>query len=151
MGKNKAKEKLEQPEEGKQTAQNQVEDEETPLIFGRNINIKEKIVKVIELSPDEGRVAISGEIIGTETRELRTGKVLISFDVYDGSSTITCKLFAKDSDEAGKVLSRMKKAKGVKLAGNAQLDQYAGELTIIANNVILNLKCNKNALKKTYE
>ena len=30
----------------------------------------------------------------------------------------------------------MKKAKGVKLAGNAQLDPYAGELTIISNTVV---------------
>ena len=58
------------------------------------------------------------------------------FDVYDGTSTITCKLFAKDTEDSDRVLSRMKKAKGVKLAGNAQLDPYAGELTIIANTVV---------------
>ncbi len=34
-------------------------EEETPLIFGRNMNIKDNLVKVNELSPDEGRVAIS--------------------------------------------------------------------------------------------
>ena len=113
-----------------------IEDEETPLIYGRNINIKEKIVKVNELTPDEGRVAISGEVINTETRELRSGKVLLMFDVYDGSSTITCKIFAKDGDDAGRILSRMKKAKGVKLVGNAQLDPYAGEITIMTNTLI---------------
>ena len=111
-------------------------EEETPLIFGRNLNIKDTLVKVNELTADEGRVAITGEIINTETRELRTGKVLVMFDVYDGTSTITCKLFAKDLDDADRVLSRMKKAKGIKLAGNAQLDPYAGELTIIANTVV---------------
>ena len=110
--------------------------EETPVIYGRNVNIKEKLVKVSELTPDEGRIAISGEIINTETRELRSGKVLLMFDVYDGSSTITCKLFAKDTEDADRVLSRMKKAKGIKLAGNAQLDPYAGELTIMTNTVI---------------
>ena len=112
------------------------EEEETPLIYGRNINIKETLVKVNELSPDEGRVAIAGEIINTETRELRSGKVLVMFDVYDGTSTITCKIFAKDAEQSDKVLSRMKKAKGIKLAGNAQLDPYAGELTIIANTIV---------------
>lgn len=58
------------------------------------------------------------------------------FDVYDGSSTITCKIFAKDSEDADRILSRMKKAKGVKLVGNAQLDPYAGELTIMTNTLI---------------
>ena len=113
-----------------------IEEEETPLIYGRNINIKEKLIKVNELTPDEGRVAISGEVINTETRELRSGKVLLMFDVYDGSSTITCKIFAKDGDDADRILSRMKKAKGVKLVGNAQLDPYAGELTIMTNTLI---------------
>ena len=131
-------------EESKQTKKEEKDDskkeeiieEETPLIYGRNINIKEKIVKVNELTPDEGRIAISGEIINTESRELRSGKVLLMFDVYDGSSTITCKIFAKDSEDADRILSRMKKAKGVKLVGNAQLDPYAGELTIMTNTLI---------------
>ena len=114
----------------------QIEEEETPLIYGRSINIKDSLVKVNELSPDEGRVAIAGEIINTETRELRSGKVLIMFDVYDGTSTITCKLFAKDSEDADRIIYRMNKAKGIKAGGNAQLDPYAGELTIIANTVV---------------
>ena len=139
ISKEKNKEELKKVEKEKSidvTETTPIIEEETPLIFGRSINIKETLVKVNELSPDEGRVAIEGEIINTETRELRNGKVLVMFDVYDGTSTITCKTFAKNAEESDKVLSRMKKAKGVKLAGNTQLDPYAGELTIIANTIV---------------
>ena len=111
-------------------------EEETELIYGRNVNIKDNIIKVKELTVDDGKVAIAGEIINTDSRDLKSGKVLITFDVYDGSSKITCKLFAKDAEDAKKILGRFKKAKGIKLAGNVQLDPYAGEMTIIANTVV---------------
>ena len=39
------------------------EEEETPLILGRNANIKEQIVKISDLSTDYGRVALQGKVI----------------------------------------------------------------------------------------
>ena len=90
------------------------------LILGRNANIKDNVIKITDITPDEGRVAIQGEISNIEAKELRSGKTLISFDLYDGSSSMTCKAFIKPGED-GEVLSRLKKAKGVKLAGNAGL------------------------------
>jgi len=110
-------------------------EEETPLIYGRSMNIKDTMIKVKEITADEGRLAIEGEVLNLESKELRTGKTLISFDVYDGTSTITCKLFAKPEEQLA-IQARIKKAKGVIVAGNAGLDQFSGETTIIANTVI---------------
>ena len=130
-------EKKEKPQKEEEPVKVQEKhEEETELIYGRNVNIKDNIIKVKELTVDDGKVAIAGEIINTDSRDLKSGKVLITFDVYDGSSTITCKLFAKDAEDAKKILGRFKKAKGIKLAGNVQLDPYAGEMTIIANTVV---------------
>ena len=130
-------EKKEKPQKEEEPVKIQEKhEEETELIYGRNANIKDNIIKVKELTVDDGKVAIAGEIINTDSRDLKSGKVLITFDVYDGSSTITCKLFAKDAEDAKKILGRFKKAKGIKLAGNVQLDPYAGEMTIIANTVV---------------
>ena len=130
-------EKKEKPQKEEEPVKIQEKhEEETELIYGRNVNIKDNIIKVKELTVDDGKVAIAGEIINTDSRDLKSGKVLITFDVYDGSSTITCKLFAKDAEDAKKILGRFKKAKGIKLAGNVQLDPYAGEMTIIANTVV---------------
>ena len=41
-----------------------------------------------------------------DTRELKTGKILIPFDVYDGSSTITCKIFA-EADKSKNIIKRL--------------------------------------------
>lgn len=105
------------------------------LILGRSSKIKEPVIKIIDISPDEGSVSIQGEISNIDSKELKSGKVLISFDLYDGSSSMTCKAFVKAGEE-GEVLSRLKKAKGVRLAGNASFSKFSGEIELVANTII---------------
>ena len=105
------------------------------LIVGRNANIRETVVKIADITPNEGRVALQGEISNIEAKELRSGKTLISFDLYDGSNSITCKVFCKPGDDA-EVLPRLKKAKGIKLAGNAGYSNFSHEVELIANTII---------------
>lgn len=105
------------------------------LILGRNATIKDQIIKITDITPDEGKVAIKGEISTIEAIELKSGKTLISFDLYDGSSSMTCKAFIKPGED-GEVLSRLKKAKGVKLSGNASYSKFSGEIEIIANTIV---------------
>ena len=81
--------------------------EVTPLILGRNQNIKDPQVKVIDVSIDSGKICLEGEIINTDSRELKSGKFLFMFDLYDGTSTITCKAFIEK--EKFKNISRKNK------------------------------------------
>ena len=111
------------------------DDEDTSLILGNTVNITDPLVKISELGVDDGKVSIDGEIIGMEDRELKSGKTLLSFDIYDGSSTMTCKAFL-NKENAKKVIKRIKKAKGVKIAGNAQMDTFSNELTVMANTIV---------------
>ena len=112
-----------------------IEEEQTPLILGRSANIKDGLVKVKDLSIDSGKISLEGEILNTDSRELKSGKILIMFDLYDGTSTITCKAFA-EAEKAKKVLGRLKDAKGVKVAGTAQFDPFSKELGVIVNVII---------------
>jgi DNA polymerase-3 subunit alpha (Gram-positive type) len=105
------------------------------LIVGRNPNIKEPVVKITDITPNEGRVVIQGEVSNIEAKELRSGKTLISFDLYDGSNSMTCKVFCKPGEDS-EVLPKLKKAKGVKLAGNAGYSNFSHEVELIANTVI---------------
>ena len=111
------------------------DDEDTPLILGTTPVINEPLVKISELGVDDGRVSIDGEVIGMEDRELKSGKVLLSFDVYDGTSSMTCKAFLT-KDNSKKVIKRIKNAKGVKIAGTAQMDSFSNELTVMVNTII---------------
>ncbi|MEQ8155000.1 MAG: PolC-type DNA polymerase III N-terminal domain-containing protein, partial [Clostridiaceae bacterium] len=60
-------------------------DEKTPssLIVGRSTKINQSAIKIVDITPDEGRIVLSGEISNIESRDLRSGKTLVSFDLYD--------------------------------------------------------------------
>ena len=107
----------------------------TPLIIGRSLNIKEGLVKVEDLTVDSGKISLEGEIINMDSRELKSGKFLVMFDLYDGTSTITCKAFVVP-EKLKEVMGRLKGAKGIKLEGTAQFDPFAKEIGVIANTVI---------------
>lgn len=111
------------------------EQKDTPLILGTTQNITDPLVKVEDLSVDDGKIALQGEVIYTEDRTLKSGKILFSFDVYDGTSTITCKAFL-DKDKAKRIMKRIQSAKGLKVAGTAQMDTFANELTVMANTIV---------------
>lgn len=105
------------------------------LILGRNPKIKENVIKITDITPDEGRISLQGEISNMEAKELKSGKTLVSFDLYDGSSSMTCKSFLKPGEES-EVISRLKKAKGVRLAGSAGYSKFSQEVEMIANTIV---------------
>ncbi len=109
--------------------------EDTPLILGTTQNITEPLVKAQDLGVDDGKVALQGEVIYSEDRTLKSGKTLFSFDLYDGTSTITCKAFL-NKEIAKKTMKRIQNAKGIKLSGTAQMDTFSNELTVMANTII---------------
>ncbi|TJX13811.1 DNA polymerase III subunit alpha [Tissierella creatinini] len=110
-------------------------DNDSSIILGRSSKIKENIVSITDISPNEGRVAIEGEIFDLESKELSSGKTLISFNIYDKTSSITCKSFIKEG-EGNEVYKRLKKAKGIRLVGNAGYSTFSQEIEIIANTLI---------------
>ena len=111
------------------------EEEETPLIYGSSINIVEPLVKVSDLGVDDGKIALQGEVIYSEDRTLKSGKTLFSFDLYDGTSTITCKVFL-EKDKAKKQMKRITGAKALKVAGTASMDSFSNELTVMVNTIV---------------
>ncbi len=111
------------------------EQEDTPLILGATPNITDPLIKVEDLGVDDGKIALQGEVIFTEERTLKSGKTLFSFDLYDGTSTITCKAFLK-KEIAKKTSKRIQNAKGLKVAGMVQMDTFSNELTVMANTIV---------------
>lgn len=109
--------------------------EDTPLILGTTQNITDPLVKVEDLGVDDGRIALQGEVIFAEDRTLKSGKTLYGFDLYDGTSTITCKAFL-EKEKAKHTMKRIQNAKGIMVAGTAQMDSFSNELTVMANTIV---------------
>ena len=111
------------------------EDNSSPLIMGTSMTINEPLVQIKNLGVDDKKVSLQGEVINTEDRELKSGRVLYSFDLYDGTSTLTCKAFL-DKKNAKKIMGRVKNAKAIKIAGTAQMDSFSHELTVMAYTIL---------------
>lgn len=84
-----------------------VPEEDTPLIYGRSLNLSDPIIKIQDIGVDSGNVILEGQILsveldakdddinlGIKVRELKSGKSLVIFSVYDGTNTIDCKVFS---------------------------------------------------------
>ena len=110
---------------------------DNPVIIGKSGNIKEQIVKIKDLTSDYGKVALEGKVISTDSRELKNGKTLAMFNLYDGTSTITCKSFIDPTkQDLPAILKRIEKSGRLRIQGNAQYDNFAKEIGVIANVVV---------------
>ena len=122
-----------------QTYQNKNSQEETKtsLIYGRSTKFKGQLTNITDISAEDDMATISGEILpdSIEDKELKSGKFLISFNIYDGTSTVTCKVFTKP-EEKKKIEDRLKSAKGIKLEGKSGISNFSHEMEIIANIII---------------
>ena len=133
--KEKIEEKKEEIKESPKQVIEEKQEENSPLIYGRSVKLKGTLVKVADLSVDSGRVLLDGEILNIDSRELKSGKLLAMFDLYDGTSTITCKAFL-EKEKAKEILGKLSGVRGVKVEGTAQFDPFAKELGVIANTII---------------
>ena len=124
------KEKKEVPPEPEEPV-----DENSPLIYGRSLNIKSDFINIRDITVDTEKVCLEGEIVKTDSREIKNEKVIFMFDLYDGTSTITCKAFL-DKAKSKDVMKKVSNAKGIKIDGIAKYDQFAKEITVMANTII---------------
>ncbi|NLB90494.1 MAG: PHP domain-containing protein, partial [Clostridiales bacterium] len=126
------------------------------VICGRGI--ADAPVPIVELHQDAGLVAIEGEIVDVEKRELKGGELLlVTFAVTDYTSTIGCKLFlryrkhpfgkkAEDLDQSpitrqekeqvDKIADRIALGQFVKVRGECVYDSFAREPVINVRDMI---------------
>ena len=63
--------------------QKQIKEENSPLIYGRNATLRNPLTKIIDISPDTTKVCLEGEVISSDSREIKNDKVIIMFNLYD--------------------------------------------------------------------
>ena len=137
-----------EPEMNVQTNNVQEQEEDTPLIYGRSLNLSMPITKINDVGIDSGNIIIEGNLLnveldpkdedinlGIKMRELKSGKFLVIFSVYDGTNTIDCKVFSAP-EKVDKLKKRLKSAAKLRIAGTAQFDPYAKQLGVMVNTII---------------
>ncbi|MDR0898656.1 MAG: PolC-type DNA polymerase III [Oscillospiraceae bacterium] len=117
--------------------------------------IREALTEIGDLREDSGKVAVRGEIITAETKELKGGEMrLLSFSLTDYTGTIACKAFLRyrhrklgaegaaqqpyTPEEIARVdaiTSRIQAGAWLTVRGDCQYDKYAHETVIMLTDI----------------
>jgi len=115
-------------------AEKPAEDDNSPVIFGKDISLDQSM-KIEDITEDAGTVVTEGEIISMDTRELKSEKTLLSICLADNKSAYSCKAFLPKT-KAKQILSNIKKGMYVKVKGRVQYDTFAKENVMLINDVV---------------
>ncbi len=104
----------------------------THLMIG--YEIKEAPVPIQEIREEERRIVIQGTVFGSELRELKSGRHLLTFHLTDYTDSLTVKIFSRDKEDV-KMLEAIQDGIWLKVRGSVQHDTFARELVMTANDV----------------
>ena len=95
--------------------------------------IKNEPISTKEITADSGMVTVEGEIFGFETREIKE-KVLVTFNLTDKKSSVSCKFFTQAEKLEG-IKDSVKDGSYVRLRGEAMYDRYAKDNVIMVKDI----------------
>jgi DNA polymerase-3 subunit alpha (Gram-positive type) len=97
------------------------------IIYG--YDVIEDSISISDITEGTSDVVIRGQILSTDSRELKSGKILFMFTITDFTDTISVKLFLPP--EKFEILgSQLKSGMFVKLKGKAAMDTFSKEMSI---------------------
>lgn len=102
-------------------------------IFGSLI--KGKSVDIKEINEEQRGIVVEGKVQDCELKELKSGRCLLSFNLEDRTSAISCKSYFENLAEAGKKTETLKNGIMVKAKGAVMFDKYARELVLQTDHV----------------
>ncbi|MCF6410605.1 PolC-type DNA polymerase III [Pseudalkalibacillus salsuginis] len=120
MEKEKAEKKLE----------NGIREERLKIGYG----IKDEPVQIQSIVDEERKITVQGYVFDAETRELRSGRMLLTFKITDYTDSLLIKMFSRDKEDIPKLQS-LKKGMWVKARGGIQNDTFVRDLVMIANDI----------------
>jgi DNA polymerase III subunit alpha, Gram-positive type len=104
-----------------------------PLVIGYLIK-DDDIMPLESIIDEEKRKTVQGYIFDVETRELRSGRTLLTFKITDYTSSIMIKMFSRDKEDIP-LIQAVKKGMWVKVRGSIQNDTFVRDLVMIANDI----------------
>ncbi|MBY0120657.1 PolC-type DNA polymerase III [Bacillus sp. S/N-304-OC-R1] len=105
-----------------------------PLMIGLTIKDDADFRKLIDIVDEERRVAVEGYVFAAETKELRSGRTLLTFKITDYTSSIMVKMFSRDKEDAA-LFQHVQKGMWLKVRGSIQNDTFVRDLVMIGNDI----------------
>ncbi|MBM7632626.1 PolC-type DNA polymerase III [Geomicrobium sediminis] len=96
--------------------------------------IKDDPMQLTSIQDEERRVTVQGYVFDVETRELRSGRLLLTCKVTDYSDSLLVKMFSRDKEDIP-MMQQLKKGMWIKARGSIQNDTFVRDLVMIANDI----------------
>jgi DNA polymerase-3 subunit alpha (Gram-positive type) len=107
------------------------------VILGRRIANPVQLLCGVDFninSEFEGKsIVVKGWVFGVSTRELKSGKTLLTFNITDDTSSITCKIFT-DKEE---VVGAIREGGWYRVEGKINYDDFSQEMMLYPRNINL--------------
>ncbi len=97
------------------------------VLYGRDFD--GEIIEIEKIDGEIGEVVIRGKILTVDSRELRSQKTIMIFDVTDFTDTITVKMFARE-EQLEDLKAAVVQGSFIRLKGVTTIDKFDGELTL---------------------
>lgn len=107
------------------------------VIYGREFD--DEFVKIEDITGESGVVAIKGQIISADTREIRNERTIVTFAITDFTDTIKAKMFIKNENLL-EIMEHIKEGQFIRLKGMALFDTYDKEVSIASVTGIMKAK-----------
>ena len=104
------------------------------VYIGKPIKTEARSMK--EITEEEKSFTVAGQIIQMETRDLRSGRTLLTLEIADHSSALSAKHFFPD-EAAARSFAKNSPSKGkwVKAKGRIEYDKFSQELTMMIDHL----------------
>lgn len=97
--------------------------------------IKREVTRICDGMEEEGIFCFEAQVFEVDSRDLKSGKCLVTFSITDTTNSIGVKLFVKDVAEKDDLLSKVKKGEWYKFEGSVRYDTFEKELALYAMNI----------------
>ncbi|MFS0865068.1 PolC-type DNA polymerase III [Fredinandcohnia sp. 179-A 10B2 NHS] len=105
-----------------------------PITIGYTIKDDEDFKEICSIQDEERRIAIQGYVFFSETKELRSGRTLLTFKITDYTDSILVKVFSRDKEDVH-LLQAIKKGMWLRVRGSIQNDTFVRDLVMMANDI----------------
>ena len=110
-----------------------------PMLFCKRLRGAAR--PLMEFQEEENKITAEGAVFNLESRLLKSGKMLVTFEISDDTDGISCKTFFDNEEEATRVLGKLSNGQMVQVSGDIKHDKYNDyELNLFVEALMLTQK-----------
>ena len=105
-----------------------------PAIYGNSFTGAPISTK--DVASDSGTVILEGEVFRPDARETKKGGMIVTFNLTDRKSSVSCKIFLRNKDDYSPLKAALKDGAYVRLRGTAEYDRYEQDNVIRVRDIL---------------